>query len=187
MEAKDEQVEIKSIGKVAFDVIYEDNVQNVYKTALRYTGNHHVAEEITQTVFVKLYTVMEHVNLDALRAWLIVTTRNLALNHKRDGRREILSMDICEERQIESSEDEFEKRFIQKEYRELAGNIFEELYRVNERWYEAVTLTYCLEKPQREVAEIMGVSLEVLHSILYRAKKWIRKNYVNEFDHLNKA
>ena len=58
---------------------------------------------------------------------------------------------------------------------------------MNERWYEAVTLTYCLEKSQREVAEIMGVSVEVLHSMLYRAKKWIRKNYEDQFELLSKA
>ncbi|WP_420341682.1 sigma factor-like helix-turn-helix DNA-binding protein [[Clostridium] scindens] len=48
-------------------------------------------------------------------------------------------------------------------------------------------MTYVLEKPQKEVAEIMGVKLETLHSMLYRAKKWIRKHFEEQFDHLNKA
>ena len=78
-------MEIESIGRVAFDAIYEDNIKIVYKTALRYTGNHHAAEEIAQNVFVILYTVMEHINLNAVRSWLIVSTRNMSLNYKRDG------------------------------------------------------------------------------------------------------
>ncbi|RGU90451.1 RNA polymerase sigma factor [Clostridium sp. AF15-17LB] len=180
-------MEIESIGRVAFDAIYEDNIKIVYKTALRYTGNHHAAEEIAQNVFVKLYTVMEHINLNAVRSWLIVSTRNMSFNFKRDGKREILSDEMYEDWTMESTEDEFEKRLQEKEYREFANHIFEELYNLNERWYEAVTLTYCLEKSQREVAEIMGVSVEVLHSMLYRAKKWIRKNYEDQFELLSKA
>ena len=39
---------------------------------------------------------------------------------------------------------------------------------------------YLLEKPQKEVAREMGISLEVLHSMLYRAKKWIRKKLREE-------
>lgn len=46
---------VESIGKVAFDVIYEDNVEIVYKVAAKYCGNHHTAEEIAQSVFMKFY------------------------------------------------------------------------------------------------------------------------------------
>lgn len=187
MEKKDEKVEIKSIGRVAFDAIYEDNIKIVYKTALRYTGNHHTAEEIAQNVFVKLYTVMEHINLNAVRSWLIVTTKNMSLNNKRDEKREVLWDEMYEDWPIESSEDVLDRMIHESEYREFTDYIFEELYRINKRWYEAVTLTYCLEKPQREVAEIMGITIKVLHSMLYRAKKWIRKNYEDQFELLNKA
>ena len=37
----------------------------------------------------------------------------------------------------------------------------------------------------KEVAEKMGVKLEVLHSMLYRAKQWIKKNYEEQFDRLS--
>ena len=38
----------------AFDAIYKNSADSIYYTALRYCGNHHVAQEITQTVFMKL-------------------------------------------------------------------------------------------------------------------------------------
>lgn len=75
---------VESIGKVAFDVIYEDNVEIVYKVAAKYCGNHHTAEEIAQSVFMKLYMNMDHVNLDAVRPWLVLTTKYMALNVIRD-------------------------------------------------------------------------------------------------------
>lgn len=126
--------------------------------------------------------------MKVVRSWLITTAKYLALNYNRDSLREIPTEEtVVKKEYVESLEDGYIKKLREKEYQELAGNIFAELYRVNERWYDAVTITYFLEKPQKEVAEIMGISLEVLHGILYRAKQWIRKNYAEEFAYLNDA
>ena len=52
---------VESIGKVAFDVIYEDNVELVYKVAAKYCGNHHTAEEIAQSVSPQfLYLILDY-------------------------------------------------------------------------------------------------------------------------------
>lgn len=88
---------------------------------------------------------------------------------------------------VETPEEFFVRKIKDQQYMELKKGIFEALYEKNPRWYEAITITYVLEKPQKEVAENMEVTLEVLHSILYRAKKWIRDNYAEEYAHLNKA
>lgn len=179
---------IKSIGKTAFDAVYGANADAVYYTALRYSRDEHTAEEITQTVFMKLYINMENINMEAVTSYLLSAAKHMALNYKRDRKRIILVEEIDEDMMVaDSAEDEFVKRLYRKECCELAETIFAELYCVNERWYDAVMFTYLLEKPQKEVAEIMGVSLEVLHSMLYRAKKWIRKNFEEDFNHLNKA
>lgn len=181
----------KAIDKAAFGAIYEDKADGVYQTALRYSGNHHAAEEIVQAVFVKLYQNIDNVNEDAIGAWLLTTARNMAINRGRDLKHEVLTEDFqyYDSDNIEDAynlEDDFIKKLYAREYRELAKEIFTELYHFNTRWYDAVTITYLLEKPQKEVAEIMGVKIEVLHSILYRAKKWIRKNYEEQFEVLSK-
>lgn len=179
---------IKSIGWTAFDAVYEANVRDVYRTALCFSGDRHAAEEITQDVFMKLYLSMENINMEAVSSWLLVTAKHMAINYKRDRGREIPSEDsVFEQLYVESIEDCLAERTREKEYRDLTISIFSELYAVNRRWYEAITLTYLLEKPQKEVAEMMDLSLDALHSMLYRAKKWIRENYEEEFDHLNNA
>ncbi len=33
----------------------------------------------------------------------------------------------------------------------------------------------------------MGVTLEVLQAVLYRARRWMRENYAEEYAHLDKA
>ena len=122
---------VESIGKVAFDVIYEDNVELVYKVAAKYCGNHHTAEEIAQSVFIKLYMNMDHVNLDAVRPWLVLTTKYMALNVIRDRKREVLIDDLLYEKHEKapsdfdhSTEDVFIRKLKERASRELVKDIF---------------------------------------------------------------
>ncbi|MGF0033773.1 RNA polymerase sigma factor [Bariatricus sp. SGI.154] len=183
---------IESKENSIFDTIYNSNFEIVYKVALKYSRNHHAAEEIAQNVFIKLYLNIDHINVDAARSWLILTAKYMALNLKRDRAREYLVEDLSMEEETiladsgESPEEVFVRKIKQREFVELKEDIFAALYEKNPRWYDAITISYVLEKPQKEVAENMGVTLEVLHSMLYRARKWIKENYKDEYDHLHK-
>ena len=180
-----------SIRSVDFDKIYEENMSTVYRTALYYSQNEHVAEEIVQEVFLKLYISKENVNAEAVNAWLVTTAKNMVRNRKRDGWHEILKGDIFEDEDSDllvcSTEEGVMTVLHDREYHEFVEKIFSDLHRMNERWYDAITITYLLGKPQKEVAENMGVSLEVLHRTLYRAKKWIQRKYREEYDRLNET
>ncbi len=186
-------MEAELITKADFRVIYDENIDLVYKAAVKYSGNHHSAEEIVQNVFMNFYINMENVKRGAARSWLLLTTKNLALNLKRDRDRECLMEEFDGEfevrlsKSVENPEEFYVRKMKNQQFAELEKGIFEALYEKNPRWYEAITITYVLEKPQNEVAENMEVTLEVLQAILYRAKKWIRKNYAEEYAHLNKA
>lgn len=179
---------VNSVNHDRYTEIYRAYVNDVYKTALRYSENQHAAEEIVQEVFYKLYIHRENINFDAASGWLITTARRMALNYKRDNDREIPVEEfyegVSETLAGDDLEDEFLKVLHDEGCRELLDKILDEMFRKNERWYEAVTITYGLEKPQKEVAEAMGVSLEVLHAMLYRARQWIKKNYGKEYERL---
>lgn len=181
----------KAIDRAAFDVIYRENADSVYQTALRYSGNdYHAAEEITQTAFMKLYMNLGSVNEKAINSWLLTTVRHMAINYKRNLKREVLKENLLyfeskNDSLENSSENDFIRKVCDEECRKLAKDIFDDLYRMNHRWYDAIAITYFLEKPQKEVADIMGIKLEVLHSMLYRAKQWIKKNYEEQFNYLN--
>lgn len=182
-------MEARAMEKSAFDIIYEENAEYVYKTALYYCGDHHMAEDITQTVFMIFYICMETVNMSKVRSWMSVSAKHMAINCKRGMEREILLREILYDEGAEGGEapgmeDVYIEKLDAERYRLLLEDIFVELYRHNPRWYEAVTITYLLEKPQKEVADIMNVKIEVLQSMLYRAKRWIRKRYEKQLDHL---
>ena len=68
----------------------------------------------------------------------------------------------------------------------LHKKISEEMNKKNPRWYEAMVLVYYMDMPQVKAAELMGINLRTLHSLLHRAKNWIKKNYKAEYEEMNR-
>lgn len=170
-----------------FNRVYGANKNEVFRTAMYYVDNNiDLAEEITQTVFVKLYNYSDTYEEEYLSAWLLAVTKNEALNVITKYNREVpdeqieLTMDL--NIWDEGAEEKVMKDYEKKVCIMVGRTILDELYSLNPRWYEAVTLVYCMEKKQADVAEMMGISLTVLHSVLYRARKWLRKRLQEERD-----
>lgn len=177
-------VESEDVKKAEIDRLYKENVSKVYRTALYYVEDHYVAEEIVQEVFLKLYDNLGDICMESVPAWLITTAKNMAKNYLRDSKWET-PMEEVPEQEVPYSSEGLDAQLIevlrQKECRELHDTIFADLYEKNSRWYEAVTVSYTLDKPQKEVADKMGISVDTLYSTLYRAKQWIRSTTKNSF------
>lgn len=179
---------VDSVSSMSFEEIYGEYASLVYRVILYHSEDRNVAEEIMQEVFMKLYMNKENIKSGAIRAWLVTTAKNMTRNYKRDSWYETAVLETFDDNYellvTDSLEDDFMEALKKSECSALMEKVFEDLYRKNPRWYEAVTIAYLLEKPQREVAQIMGVSLEQLYGILYRARKWIQKRYKEEYDRL---
>ena len=178
-------------GNREFNEIYEKYKNLVLKAAYIHSGNNYdVAEDNTQDTFLKLYTKFDDLKGGNLSAWLFTTAKNAALNYKKKHDREILSVDDEEytddEPYRESTEEEYAENELERERARLHDRIFQGLMEKNPRWYEAVFLAYYMEIPQEKVAQMMDIRLGVLHSILHRAKKWIRKTYGVEYEEMNR-
>lgn len=173
-----------------FDEVYGRYKNLVLKAAYTYSGNYDVAEDITQITFLQLYIYYNDMNHSNIKSWLFTTAKNRALNYRKKASREILKDEMAKEGIIqdmkESAEDEFMEIHRDLNRSELHEKIFLALMEKNQRWYDAITMAYYLEIPQAKVAEEMGIRIEVLHSILHRAKEWIKKEFGVEYDELNR-
>lgn len=173
----------------AFRNIYVANKDLIFKIVMRYSNiDYHVAQEITQEVFMKLYEHFDTYEEEYLLQWMIVAAKNEATDYLRRMAREIPDDEMVfaleEQESVMSAEETIFER-IETEDRIREGRfLMDKLYEVNERWYEAMTMVYCDGRKQQEVAEILGVSLEVLHGVLYRARKWVRENYKPDNENL---
>ena len=179
---------IESKENGGFDCIYEAYKDLVFRKAMNYTRNYYTAEEISQTVFMKLFLELQQKELDNPRAWLLTVTRNLALNEKKKSSHEIASEDLETLSALYEWEDAPEEILLSGEHDELIIALHDEimgsLLKKNKRWYDAINLAYSYKMPQEEVAEALGITLDVTHSVLFRARKWIQKNYKKQYEEL---
>lgn len=162
--------------------IHREMEEGVFKSVMRHSNNnYHIAQEITQEVFIKVYQYFDTYEEPYLRRWAMITARNLTINYMKKMAKEV----PCEEivltsdlhGKIPSVEETFFEEAELRERENKCKTILELLYEKNERWYDAVTLTYIVGMKQKDVAEKLGVSLEVLEAVLYRARKRIRENF----------
>ena len=167
--------------------MYEDEV---YKTCLYFAKDEHIARDMTQKTFLSIYDHYENVKPGRIKPYLIRAAKNTTMNFLRDFKRlregqieDLNDMDFT----VRSVEDVYIREESAKLARKLANDILTRLYRKNKRWHELVLLAYYFDIPQEEIAERMGVSVDVIYGRLYRAKQWIRKNFKKEFEKYKKS
>lgn len=166
-----------------FETIYRECKDDIYRVCLFYTKDVNVAQEMAQQTFFNFYKHIDQVDVKRVRGYLIRTARNLCFNYARDKKYEELHEDSAS---IVSVEEIFFRNEQKKQKELLSKSILERLKAENEDWYIAVNLLYCLGKPHDVVADEMGISKDALYSLVYRAKKWIRKTYEEKYDEIMK-
>ena len=123
--------------------------------------------------------------MDSVRSYLLRTARNMSYNWLRDMKHEMQGEyldNIPEESAVLlSAEDEYLKEEKAKERQRFVKDLLHKLWEENESWYDILNLIYCLEKSHDEAAKEPGISRDVLYSKLYRAKRWIRKHFEDDF------
>lgn len=73
----------------AFVAAYSEYFGVVYKEALKYSGNHHIAEEIAQDAFFTAYIQCGSESKQQIRTWMLMFARYRAMNYIRDHKREV--------------------------------------------------------------------------------------------------
>ncbi len=171
-----------------FERIYYEHKDAVYRAAMSCANDYDVAQEITQTAFFKLYLGIEKVREETARALLVCIVKNVYRNRIRDTKPEVSGelLDVLDESGVATMA--MEEAYVAKEDKErkecLCHSIVGRLREEHPTWCEALIEVYYRERPQAQVAEELGITLEVLHSRLYRARQWIRKNYQTEYDNI---
>ena len=170
--------------------LYEMYENDVYKTCLHYAKDEHIARDMTQKTFFSIYEHYENIRPGRIKPYLIRTAKNMTMNWLRDFKR-------LREGQIDDLNDEdlkvysVEDVYIREESarlaRELSDDILTHLQKKNKNWYDLVVMAYYFDISQEEIAKRLGVKVEAVHSKLYRAKQWIRKNYKEEYEKYVKA
>jgi uncharacterized protein (TIGR03435 family) len=153
----------------AFAALVERYVGLVHSAALRQTGDAHLAEEITQAVFIILARKAAKLGKDTiLSAWLYRTTRYVASNAlKIQRRRQAREQEAYMQSTLQTDDTD-------AAWRQLAPLLDDTMDKLSERDRAAVVLRYFENRPWREVADRMRLNEDAAQKRVARALEKLR-------------
>ena len=153
---------------------YSEYFDVVYREALRYSGNHHVAEEIAQETFVKaLKSLNQFDGRKDIRAWLFTIAKNTYFSY---CRRKKHDADWTEYENIVDVGVHFAENLVNEE---KAFLIHKFLHNMEEPYKEVFNLRVFGELSYEKIGTLFQKSSGWVRVTFYRAKKKIEE-YMEE-------
>lgn len=151
--------------------------ENLIYFIYRYVKNLHLAEELAQDVFVELLLHKERYNLTTnLKTYIFTIGRNKAVDYIRKHKKEQLFEEICEDYPA-SEREELVSRIVREEEKKL---LYASLGRMKEEYQQAIYLTDFEELSYEEVGKVLHKTLPQVKVLIYRARKALKKNMMQE-------
>ena len=157
----------------AFDQLVSKYQHSVFNIIYRYIGNYEDVEDVAQEVFIKIWqNAHSFKGKSKFSTWLYRIVVNQCLDYRSKHKRKLVSLDeMTEKEQTPESlivEVDHEQRKKAEIVRKAVGDL-------PERQRIAIVLSKFEDKSYKEIAEIMGVSLSAVESLIFRAKESLKK------------
>ena len=155
-------------SEAAFAELVRRHVDFVYSAALRMVRDAHLAEDVTQSVFVALaQNARQLTNRAVLSGWLHRTTQNLAANAVRsDVRRRAREQEAAAMNELQEPDAVWEQ---------VAPHLDDALGELSEADRDALLLRYFEDKSAHEIALTLGVSDDAAQKRVSRAVERLRE------------
>jgi RNA polymerase sigma-70 factor (ECF subfamily) len=167
------------------EILFREHYDQIYRTAYRITGNVMDAEDVLQTVFLRLAR-RDARELDLkpnATAYLMRSAINAALDIMRSRTRSrSVSIEDSEAEHLEHSIASPEKQHEDSEIRKL---VQQAVAKLGSKAAEMFVLRYFEGYGNREISEILGTSQMVVGVILHRSRAKLRKEigeYLEKYD-----
>ena len=163
--------------KEAFSILVQKYQKRIHALAWRKIGDYHIAEEITQDVFLQAYeklsTLKNHKQFDG---WIYVITNRLCINWFQRNKTPVQSIEDTPVEEIEKSfynHYESEQRQVETtaHYRAIVKKLLEKL---PESERTVLTLFYLGEMTAQEISKFLGVSVNTIKSRIRRARNRLK-------------
>jgi RNA polymerase sigma-70 factor (ECF subfamily) len=179
----DRQTEAEIIGackkgdRDAFHDLFEAHKDRVYTIAFHYSGNEAMARDVTQQVFLKLFTSINQFHEDSqFTTWLYRIVANACTDEHRKRRRFVpFSPEIEVRTMVEkgSQEEAYHRR-------EVAASVRGAIAELTPKLRLPILLKYVEGLSYDEIAESLGLSIGTVSSRLNRGHKMLAR----KLDHL---
>ena len=154
----------------AFSAIVEQYAGMVYSSALRQTGDAHLAEDVTQTVFVELSRKAASLRPRVVvGSWLLIATRYAVQNARKQLRRR-----HYHEQRAAMMRNETREAPRHGAWEEIAPHLDAALARLSRHNRDALVLRYFQSASMQAVAQRLGISEEAARQRISRGLEQVR-------------
>ena len=149
--------------------IFCEYYQLVYRTARVVTGNHDDAQDVLQTIFLRLQRQGVPPNFEEPKAYLYRAAVRTSLNLLRSRRRHALTddSDLFETRRAPSAKSEIDHL--------LRAQLYQAIDSLSPRTVEILLLRYVEDLTEPQIAKMLGISRGTVAVTLFRAIARLRK------------
>lgn len=153
----------------AFESLFAANQKRVFSVALNFFGgSEESAKDVTQQVFLKIFTNLEKFRGDAeFTTWLYRITVNACLDEQRKSRRFVFLTDLFGELRAKKMPDERVQR------REVCDEVQKALATLKAKFRLPILLKYVEGLSYEEIAKILDCSTGTVASRLNRGHKML--------------
>jgi len=173
MEAKqqDANQQLNNAGSQELEQLFKTHFEGLYTYAYTILRDSHLAEEMVQEVFVKLYERAQHIRIEtSLQSYLYRSVYNESLNHKKHQKAKANYRQFILHRQNPASPPKEAGNYL-----ELEAKLQLALEELPEQCRTIFQLSRFEELKYREIAERMGLSIKTVENQLNKALKIMRK------------
>ena len=162
----------------AFTALVKKYQKQIHAFAWRQLGDFHLAEEITQDTFLKVYQQLWTLrDPNRFGAWLHVIVKNCCLAWLRKTQQPIESLDTMPEAEMESVS---YNQYLEKQRDAIANEtrhavVQHLLNKLSENEQTVITLHYLGGMRCEEIGKFLDVPLNTIKSRLHRARKRLRE------------
>jgi RNA polymerase sigma factor (sigma-70 family) len=161
---------VESGSEAAFSEIVRRYIDLVYSVALRLAGNAHLAEDISQKVFVALaHNAGQLAQRPVLSGWLYGTAHNLSANAVRsEVRRRAREQEALAMNELTADSEP------QATWASIAPHLDAAMGQLSEADRDAVLMRYFQRKSARDMAQTLGITAEAAQKRVNRAVDRLR-------------
>ena len=170
-----------------FDVTYKALFRRYYPSLIFYATRlvgEEEAEDVVQDVFVELWKRKDHIEIgDQIQAFLYRAVYTRALNvlkHRSVEEGYCVAMEEINQRRAEFYQPDNNEVIRRIEDKELRKEIHDAINELPDKCKEVFKLSYLHDMKNKEIADILGVSLRTVEAHMYKALKFLR----NRLGHL---
>ena len=166
----------------AFDLLVERFQRRVFYTILRVVRDTHLADDLTQEVFITVYRRIKDLKeVTSFPSWLLRTAMNKAIDSRRKTKREQEKLFLVDDFTTVKSEEKGEssteaqacKSHEEQRTKQLEGKLRQAIDELPAGQRKVLLLSMDKEMTQEEIASVLDIPKGTVKSRLFHARKFL--------------